>query len=47
MKIYKEVKGVREVIYNSDFMEDAKAFFESMYNLLVKKDIFAIKKIRG
>ena len=44
MKIYKEVKGVSEVIYTSDFIEDANAFFESMYNLLVKTDRFAIKK---
>lgn len=44
MKIYKEVKGISEVIYTSDFIEDAKAFFESMYNLLVKKDRFAVKK---
>lgn len=44
MKIYKEVKGVLEVIYTSDFIEDANAFFESMYNLLVKKDRFAVKK---
>ena len=44
MKIYKEIKGVSEVIYNSDYSEDAKAFFESMYNMLVKKDRFAVKK---